>query len=337
MIYVVLATRNGDDTLPRTLDRFLSLTPPEGGVAFVAVDNASTDGTPATLKRYSEKLPLTVFHEPSPGKNNGLNHILDALRPELTAAELVVFADDDIVPEHDWLVRLQESAREQTGADLFGGTILPIWPASKPGWIDEFADEFGLLFAAIEAPEGYCSAASVWGPNMAVRGSMLEGSIRFDPGFGPDGTANYPMGSETEFLQRLEAAGHRAYRAARAHVGHIIRERQLTESAILERAWRGGYGYALQTRDRFRWLKIRDHSLRLEFGLMRARILHRLARTETRRRRLAFRLAWHRGAQAGIARIGTSERRGRDPVPTMAAMRDVAPEHLLERRFRPTP
>lgn len=301
MIFVVIPTRNGAETLPRTLDRFQELIPPEGELSFLAIDNASTDETAAVLKRYAEKLPLTYFHEPTAGKNNGLNHVLDALRPRLCAAELVVFADDDILPDPDWLVRLQEAARAQPAADLFGGAIYPVWPASKPDWIDDFADEFGLLFAATQHAEGPCRAAMIWGPNMAVRGSALAGTIRFDPNFGPDGTAQYPMGSETEFLRRLEAAGHKAHWAARARVGHIVREAQLSESAIFQRAWRGGYGWALLIRSRRRRIKTEIHALRIGLGLIWAKVMQPFARTGAQRRRRTFKLVWHQGACAGFA------------------------------------
>lgn len=326
MIYVIVPTRNGAETLPRTFERFLDLIPPEGGVSYLAVDNASSDSTPSILRSYVERLPLTCFHELTPGKNNGLNHVLRALRPTLAAAELVVFADDDILPDRDWLVRLQEAARAQPWANVFGGTITAVWPASKPDWIDDLAEVFSLLFSLTDHAEGSCDAGMIWGPNMAVRGKVLAGSICFDPKFGPDGSAEYPMGSETEFLIRLKAAGHGAYFAARARVGHIIRERQLTEAAVHQRAWRGGYGWALLVRNRLRWLKIGKRSLRLEFDLLCTKLKHRLSTTPARRRFLAFKLVWYQGAQAGFAsdEQGALRSRNLDERKTASAPGDVS-------------
>ena len=78
---------------------------------------------------------------------------------------------------------------------------------------------------------------------MAVRAHRFKSGIRFDPRFGPDGSKGYPMGSETERMERLDAAGHdRAWFAERACVRQMIGHSQLWAQSVVKRALRHGSG-----------------------------------------------------------------------------------------------
>lgn len=52
MLTVLLATHNGAESLPRTLDSFTKLKIPEGGFNVIAVENASTDNTLEVLESF---------------------------------------------------------------------------------------------------------------------------------------------------------------------------------------------------------------------------------------------------------------------------------------------
>ena len=78
---------------------------------------------------------------------------------------------------------------------------------------------------------------------MAVRAAVFADGTRFAEHVGPDGSKPlYAMGSETELLRRLEAAGHRGWFEAGARVRHIVRPEQMEERWILDRAYRYGVG-----------------------------------------------------------------------------------------------
>jgi GT2 family glycosyltransferase len=242
---LIFSSCNGTTTLPRMLERLARIERPPG-LQVVAVDNRSTDGTPQLLRDWAPRLPMTVLECASPGKNRALNHALDTLGPTaLARAELVVFTDDDVLPQDDWLVRLAAAARSQPEAALFGGAIRPEWPHPPPGWLTAFEDAYEALFALTTARHGPCSSDDVFGPNMAVRGSVLAAGARFEPGIGPDGSGRFGMGSESEFLHRMAHEGHRMYFCADAIVGHQIRASQMTRQSVLARGYRLGYGYAM--------------------------------------------------------------------------------------------
>ncbi len=237
-ITVLFATRNRGTALPPVLDCLTRLTPPEGGWKLLIVDNGSTDGTPALLDAYLDRLPLTVLHEPRAGKNRALNAALPHLE-----GTLIVLTDDDVLPQADWLARLRDAAREHPHASLFGGTVLPHWSRPPPAWLTEDAVPFSVLFAQQKRAAGACSCAAIFGPNMAVRRGVFEAGHRFSETVGPDESRRlYAMGGETEFLRRVEAAGYSGWFVPESVVGHIIRPEQLGEDWILQRAYRYGIG-----------------------------------------------------------------------------------------------
>ncbi|MBN9509559.1 MAG: glycosyltransferase [Alphaproteobacteria bacterium] len=240
MLTVAFATRNRAEQLAIVMEAFAGLVSPPGGWKLVVADNGSTDGTQALLKQYRERLPLETLFEPRAGKNTALNRAIASFE-----GDLVVLTDDDVLPEPDWLLRLEAAAEAHPEASLFGGTILPSWPEALPPWLDEAAVDFGMLFALVSRQSGPCDFRVIFGPNMAVRRTVFARGHRFDESIGPDGkNPRSAMGSETEFNRRLADAGHRAYFVADARVRHIIRPEQFEETWILNRAFRNGLGTA---------------------------------------------------------------------------------------------
>ena len=243
MLTAVFATKNRCHQIERSLKAFTKLVPPDGGWKLLVVDNGSEDATQFVLEAYRNILPLEILVEPRAGKNRALNRAIDAF-----AGDLVVITDDDVLPDHDWLVCLREAADSHPEASFFGGTIAPDWPSELPSWLDERRVNFGILFALMSRASGPCDFTSVFGPNMAVRRSVFEHGYRFSNEIGPNSTNPLaPMGSEWEFNERLHRHGHLGYFVADARVFHIIREEQLHEGWILNRAYRNGLGTASTT------------------------------------------------------------------------------------------
>ena len=231
---VLFSTFNGSASLPRLLAGLERQEPPPGGWKLVAVDNGSTDDSGDVLRAWSERLPITVLTEPRRGKSRGLNAGLAAIE-----GDLVVFTDDDVEPPIDWLVALRNLAESQPDYDIFGGAIHPIWPFPPPNWVLRSVP--AAYFAWTLAEEGPISPTGVWGPNMAVRRTVLRDRTFFE-GIGPDGSAKYAVGSETEFLVRAAEAGHRCWHAPGIAVGHLVEPHQLTAKWLLQRAYNHGRG-----------------------------------------------------------------------------------------------
>ncbi len=116
MITVILATWNGARSLERTLESFGRLERPDVPWRLIVVDNGSTDATPRLIEAYAGALPMTIVREPQSGKSRAVNRAL-----ELVGAGLVVFVDDDMVLDADWLRQYESVATRQPDHALFAG------------------------------------------------------------------------------------------------------------------------------------------------------------------------------------------------------------------------
>ena len=218
------------------LEACCNLAVPDGGWKLVAVNNGSTDRTGEIIRSFVQRLPLEVICVPTRGKNRALNAAINHVE-----GDLVIFTDDDVVPDRHWLIALEKCARLHPGHAMFGGPIRPRWPRQPEAWI--LTDVLLGPTYALTAPsilDGEVSSDVLWGPNMAVRRSVVDRHFRFDINIGPDGTDNYMMGSELEFTRRLARDGLKAWFCVGAKVEHVIREHQLSVSWILRRAFRHG-------------------------------------------------------------------------------------------------
>lgn len=236
ILTVLFSTHNGAGTLPAMLASFRQLTiPADTTLQIIAVDNDSSDTTPAILQAASTDLPLTVLQHRERGKNKALNAGLLHAR-----GELIVFTDDDVIADPCWLVELQRTAHEHPGFHIFGGHIVPHWPSPPPRWVTE-QTPLGVTYALTDPklPAGEIFPGLIWGPNMMVRRSVFDTGLRFNENIGPS-SGQYMMGSETEFNIRAHGQGYQCYFEPRAVVQHMIRPRQMEAQWIVQRAYRFG-------------------------------------------------------------------------------------------------
>lgn len=235
MITVIFSSYNGEKTLPIMLEAFCHLKNIPQGWEIIAVDNASIDKTSVIINSFADRLPITCLYEKKQGKNYALNTGV-----ALAKGDLIVFTDDDVIPELDWLVNLAECANLKQNYTIFGGVIKPRWPRQPDQWIIDHVP-LGVTYGLTEEnqKEGDISPGLVWGANMAIRREVFDAGYRFDTSIGPNGKS-YAMGSETEFTNRMGQVGYKSWFCRDAIVQHIIRDYQLDSKWIVGRAYRFG-------------------------------------------------------------------------------------------------
>jgi glycosyltransferase involved in cell wall biosynthesis len=278
MLTVIFSTYNGEDTLPLMLDSLTCCTSPEGGWHLVAVDNASDDNSLEILESYQDVLPLTILREQRRGKNYALNTAIDVAR-----GDLVVFTDDDVIVDPDWLVKYQQHAESKSEISIFGGYVAPFWETAPAKWILDWVSHAWVF--ALTPPDlagGVVSAGYIFGPNMAIRKSIFDQGYRYDTTIGPNGSKSYIMGSETSFTRMLEENGFLCCHVPDVKVSHIIRKYQLNRKWVLSRAVRAGRGKFIAESDNYKENKRWNHVptslcrlyLRQKIRLIRAYIFY---------------------------------------------------------------
>jgi len=245
-ISIILATYKRLTLLSGTLDSFCAMDTPLEEYEIIVVDNEGNEQTRDLVNSYSGSLNVRYLCEKTPGKNHA---ILAALA--IASGSLLIFTDDDVVVEKKWITEFLKASESYPDCSIFGGAIEPVFP---PGGLEgrDYIDLDNIFFrsafgmTAMDQQEGYCSVGRIWGANMAVRKSVFDSGITFDPNIGPNGT-DYAMGSESEFLRRADQHNHKAAFIPSCKVKHIILPEQLEEDWLLKRAYRNGRGKAAAT------------------------------------------------------------------------------------------
>jgi glycosyltransferase involved in cell wall biosynthesis len=242
-ISIIFATYNRGDILRLTLESFKSLQVESLSYEIIVVDNSIDQSSESLVRSYEKYLPIQYLSEITPGKNSALLKGLNA-----STGRLLVFTDDDVIVDSEWLTQLWAGAERHPDASIFGGRILPSYPADYEEQAKEIDFNHWFLRSAYviadwEQGEGPIKAGHIWGPNMAVKREVFESGLTFNAAIGPNGK-DYVMGSETEFIKRAYSNGFKGVYLPLALVYHQIRLDQLSMAWIKGRAFRTGKGQA---------------------------------------------------------------------------------------------
>lgn len=243
-VTVAICTWNRSGLLDQTLARMGALNVPDGVTwELLVVNNNCTDGTDAVLAKHAAALPLARLFEPKPGLSNARNCAIDHAR-----GELIVWTDDDVLVDPNWLVEYAKAAAAYPDAGYFGGTVDPWFAADPPRWVVRNLAALEGPFAVRQLGPGVRPLAAgeqVFGANMAFRTALLKG-FRFDPALGRTGTGML-SGEETELIARLHRDGRHGVWVGPARVEHYIPAERLTAAYV----WKffHGIGRTNQRRD----------------------------------------------------------------------------------------
>jgi glucosyl-dolichyl phosphate glucuronosyltransferase len=117
---IILATYNRNNLLVQTLQGLVNMDTAGIDWELILVDNAGNEETARISSSFSATLPIKFLVEKAPGKNNALNSALDHI-----SGDLIIFTEDDVIPDSSWAKALIDAAGRCKDADLFGDRILP--------------------------------------------------------------------------------------------------------------------------------------------------------------------------------------------------------------------
>lgn len=239
-VSIVICTYNRAESLRRTLEGFRELIAPSSAQwELVVVDNNSRDGTRSVCDSFTPPFPFRYIFEPRQGKSCALNRALAE-----TTAPLLVFTDDDVDVDKNWLVNLLDAVRRHPEADFFGGKIFPRWERKPPRWLEEHAN--GLLNCVmVSYDRGDREYFFSWdellpfGANLLIRRSVFDKGFAFNEEMGLKGK-DPARGEETELMDRLIAKGHKGLFVPTAIVHHRNAPHRMREKYVRE--WYKGDG-----------------------------------------------------------------------------------------------
>ena len=226
-ITVILCTYNRCQSLAKALESLAASTLPRSVEwEVLVIDNNSRDQTREVIEHFCRREPgrFRGMFEPRQGKSHALNSAMPQAK-----GDIVAFTDDDVTVEPTWLQNLTAPLQNGQWAGAAGrirleqGFSPPFWlaingPFDLGGSIVQFdlGDEAGEL---TKAP---------FGANMAFRKIMFEKYGGFRTDLGRRGSSL--IGNEdTEFSERLMAAGEHLLYEPSAVVNHPVPEKRLTK------------------------------------------------------------------------------------------------------------
>ncbi len=234
-ITVAICTWNRAGLLDQTLGEMRQLRIPVGVTwELLVVNNNCTDNTDEVIVRHSPHLPLRRIFESKPGLSHARNRAL-----EEASGELLMWTDDDVLVDPDWVSSLVNAAIRYPSAAAFGGPVAPWFPVEPD-------PQLLLAFPALRI--GFCGVdhglsegalppgKTIFGANMAYRSSSV-GDQRFmtELGMKPSvSDGHYAVGGyeEIEFLDRLRQQDCQIVWVPEMRVKHYVGPDRMTEQYL---------------------------------------------------------------------------------------------------------
>ncbi len=163
--------------------------------------------------------------------------------------DLILWTDDDVLVDPNWLAEYVAAARAWPEASFFGGTIVPWFENPAPAWMTAAwwpcvaptyaVREFGEDTFEIDA------RILPFGASWAVR-TEVQRRYPYDPSLGPM-RLKQVRGEETTLIKQLLADGHRGRFIPAARVRHFIPGERMNLEYV--RGWYFGLGQTMAAQE----------------------------------------------------------------------------------------
>jgi glycosyltransferase involved in cell wall biosynthesis len=225
MITVGIPTFNRASSLRQTLSSLRDMAVPDDlAWELVVVNNNCTDETDRVLEEFAGFIPLRSEFEPRQGHCHARNRVLEAAR-----GDYIVWTDDDVIVDRDWLAAYARAFRRWPEVAVFGGFIRPRYEEPVASWIikNETLLCGPLVIRDLGDKPVLLSVQErrfPYGANMAVR-AREQRMFRYNPELGPGPRGR--LGEEVDVVERILRSGATGYWIPDARVEHCIgRNRQ---------------------------------------------------------------------------------------------------------------
>lgn len=193
-VSIILCSYNRADHLEKTLQSLQQLeVPNDWTVEIILVDNASTDATPAVMRRFEHpKMSVQVVREAKKGLSNARNRGVAEAR-----GQVLLFTDDDVRFPQNWIAGMARPILEDGADAVAGGVALAEHIDAE--WM---TSRHRSLLASTERihPE---DPERMVGANMAIAKHVFDHIPKFDPELG---AGQLGLGEETLFTWQMQAA-----------------------------------------------------------------------------------------------------------------------------------
>jgi glycosyltransferase involved in cell wall biosynthesis len=192
----------------------------------VIILNDCTDRSSDVVDQFRSRLPIVSDVEPWPGLSRARNRAID-----IAAGDVMIWIDDDVRVEPDWLCSYESSFLRWPQVSLFGGPIVPEFEGDPPPWLTQSWQLCDSAFAARRVPQPDAPIRPddnypPYGANFAVR-MPAQRRYRYDVQLGAQPGRIIMTGEETEVIRAIFRDGGSGRWVHSAVVHHVMpKERQ---------------------------------------------------------------------------------------------------------------
>lgn len=231
---VIIPTCNRAGQLETTLSSLMQLNFEPSEFEIIVIDNGSTDATKDVTLQFIEL-----------NNQHSIKYVFDAMPGLLTGrhrgalearSEILVFIDDDIIADKDWLTAITDTFMRLPEAHLVGGKCLPHYEKEPPNWLKYFWSDLSdgnkmltdLSLCDYGDAEKEVHPTWIWGLNFSIRKNTLYECGGFHPDNLPAAFQHFQGDGETGLSFKLHQAGLKAFYNPKAMVLHQVPAERMT-------------------------------------------------------------------------------------------------------------
>ena len=228
-ISVAICTWNRSRLLKQTLESIAATDRSSlGDWELIVVDNNSTDDTREVANAFSGQLPIVYETEKEQGHSASRNRAI-----EMATGELIIWTDNDVIVDANWLRAYQTAAQQYPDSAFFGGLIEPVFESPRPAWLEETWQKCKAVYAARDLGEKefeFQPNQFPYGANFAVRAAVQK-RFRFDTSVGRV-RGGLVGEDEINLLRRITADGQVGTWVPNAKLQHFIPDDRVTPEYV---------------------------------------------------------------------------------------------------------
>jgi glycosyltransferase involved in cell wall biosynthesis len=202
---VIVATFNRRELLLCVLDALDRQSVNAKEFEVIVVDDGSTDGTAAAVRSRCWAAEISVFQQSNRGPATARNIGLEAAR-----GDIVIFLDDDLIPEKDFIKEHIRSHSRGVGKQAILGPALSLSRYSQP-WIVWQQATYEKTYSAFRRNEIQPTFRHFWSGNCSIPRDVLKAVGGFDASFryGEDIELGYRLRKQdVQFAFNMFASGY---------------------------------------------------------------------------------------------------------------------------------
>lgn len=240
MISIIIPTLNRASSLATAIKSFVAQNFSVDNFEILVIDNGSIDNTKQIVENAKDNHSHQIhyIYEPEPGSLSGRHR--GALEAK---GDILIFADDDIQADVDWLQAIEDSFTDPS-VQLVGGRNLPKYEAEPPEWLDWFWEEhpYGQVCGYLSLLEfgdqvREIDANYVWSLNFSIRKKALFELGGFHPDYVPKHLQHFQGDGETGLTLKANHLGYKAIYQPRALVFHQVSKERMTHEYFDKRSF----------------------------------------------------------------------------------------------------